>query len=250
MALQGDLGAYLSGGPVFIKDCNIAITPPKVKNILLFGEDNFLMANQLLCKTKIFLKDVREGNFELAKYNDFQLLLVILNEEAKSKRLVIDFFELVFPDYQINITDNSIDCLKEKQIVGRITPFNFEQLQVILDELFNPYRSKKEEYNPANDKAAEIAAKLKKGKEKIAALKNKGKAEETSMFATYLSVLSVGLNIDINVLLNYTPFQLYDVFNRYFAKVQSDIYQSISLQPFADTSKIEAPEEWYRNLYS
>jgi hypothetical protein len=249
MALQGDLGAYLSGGPVYVQDCNIAVTPPSVKSIMIFGEEKFLMATQLFTKTDMFLRDVRQGNSELAKFNDFQLLLVILNEEAKSKRLVKDYFELVFPDYHIELTESSINYTIEGRVVGRITPFNFEELQVITSELFEPYKDKKEEYNPVNDKAAEIAAKLKKGKQKIAELKGKGKQEDTSLFATYLSVLGVGLSIDMNILLSYTPFQLYDTFTRYFAKVQSDIYQQISMQPFADTSKIEAPEEWYRNLY-
>ena len=128
MALQGDLGAYLSGGPVYVRDCNIAVTPPSVKSIMIFGEEKFLMATQLFTKTDMFLRDVRQGNSELAKFNDFQLLLVILNEEAKSKRLVEDYFELVFPDYHIEMTDSSIDYKKDDRIVGRINPFNFNLL--------------------------------------------------------------------------------------------------------------------------
>ena len=249
MALQGDLGLYLSGQPVIIESCNIKITPPKVKEILAFGEDKFFMAIHMLGKTDKFLIQVREGNSELDRYNNFQLLLVILNEEANSRRLVDEFFELVFPDYQIKITESSIDYIFEDRIVGRINPFNFNLLQTTLIELFEPYKDKKEEYNPANDKAAEIAEKLKKGKQKIEQLKGKSKKEETSLFATYSSVLSIGLSVDINLFMEYTPFQLYDAFSRYFAKHQSDIYQALSMQPFADTSKIEAPEEWYRNLY-
>ena len=250
MALQGDLGLYLSGCPVPLKQSNVLITPPKVRDILAFGEDKFLMASHLFGDTKKFLREVREGNSELDKYSDFQLLLVILNEEANSRRLVNDYFELVFPDYHIEFTDNSINYTKEGRIVGRVTPFSYEELQTTVLELFEPYKDKKEDYNPANDKAAEIAAKIKKGKEKIEALKNGGKKEEnTSLFAVYLSVLSVGMGLDINVLLSYTPFQLYDTFSRYFAKVQSDIYQQISMQTFADTSKIDAPEDWYRGLY-
>lgn len=250
MALQGDLGLYLSGEPVFLESCNVKITPPKVKEILAFGEDRFFMATHMLGKTDKFLVQVREGNSELDRYNDFQLLLVILNEEANSRRLVDDFFELVFPDYQIKITENSIDYIFEGRVVGRLNPFNFDLLQVTLVELFEPYKKNKEEYNPVDSKAAEIAEKLKKGKQKIDALKGKGKKEETSLFATYASVLSVGLSVSINVFMDYTPFQLYDAFSRYFAKHQSDVYQALSMQPFADTSKVEAPEEWYRNLYS
>lgn len=249
MALQGDLGLYLSGEPIFLEFCNVKITPPKVKNILAFGEDRFFMAVHILGKTEQFLVQVREGNSELDRYNDFQLLLVILNEEANSRRLVDDFFELVFPDYQIKITESSIDYIFEDRVVGRLNPFNFNLLQTTLIELFEPYKNSKEEYNPADSKAAEIAEKLKKGKEKINELKGKGKKEETSLFATYSSVLSIGLSVGIDVFMNYTPFQLYDAFSRYFAKHQSDIYQALSMQPFADTSKVEAPEDWYRNLY-
>ena len=175
MALQGDLGLYLSGCPVPLKQANVFLTPPKVRDILAFGEDKFLMASQLFSNTGKFLRQVREGNSELERYSDFQLLLVILNEEANSRRLVDDYFELVFPDYHIELTESSIDYTIEGRVVGRITPFNFEELQITTSELFEPYKDKKEEYNPANDKAAEIAAKLKKGKQKIAELKGKDK---------------------------------------------------------------------------
>ena len=101
MALQGDLGLYLSGCPVPLKQANVFLTPPKVRDILAFGEDKFLMTSQLFSNTGKFLRQVREGNSELERYSDFQLLLVILNEEANSRRLVDDYFELVFPDYHI-----------------------------------------------------------------------------------------------------------------------------------------------------
>ena len=131
MALQGDLGAYLSGGPVYVRDCNIAVTPPSVKSIMIFGEEKFLMATQLFTKTDMFLRDVRQGNSELAKFNDFQLLLVILNEEAKSKRLASDFFELVFPDCHFSFSESSIEFFQNDRMVGRVTPFNFEKMQVV-----------------------------------------------------------------------------------------------------------------------
>ena len=47
----------------------------------------------------------------------------------------------------------------------------------------------------------------------------------------------------INVFYNYTPFQLYDAFNRYFAKVQSDFYTKVSTTPLMDVSKMETPED-------
>lgn len=250
MAIQGDVGLYLSGQPVPLEECNIIITPPKIKEIVAYGEDNFFMVLRILGKTNVFLAPVRQGNSQLDRYNDFQLLLVILNEEIKSKRLVESFFELVFPNYNVRITNNSIDFLIEERTVGRISPFSFESFQNVLVELFEPAREGEgEEYNPVDDKAREIAEKLKRGKEKREALKNNKNKKVKSLFGNYISVLSIGTTIDINVLYNYTPFQLYDAFTRFLHKMQSDFYQSISIQPFMDTSKIEAPEEWYGELY-
>ena len=57
--------------------------------------------------------------------------------------------------------------------------------------------------------------------------------------------------MDINVFYNYTPFQLYDAFNRFLAKMARDKYESMLMIPFADTSKIQAnePPSWLENLY-
>lgn len=250
MELQGDVGLYLSGQPVVINECNVIITPPKIKEIVACGEEDFFMTLRILGKTDLFLEPVRQGNSELKKYNDFQLLLVILNEEAKLKQLVDSFFELVFPKYNVRITNNSIDFLMEEKVVGRMTPSGFDSFQKIILDLFDPQKkSKKEEYNPINDKAKEIAEKIKRGKQKIAELKGKGQKQTKSLFGNYVSILSIGMNIDINILYNYTPFQLYDSFARYLLKMQNDYYQSIATQPFVDASKLDTPEEWIGELY-
>ena len=69
------------------------------------------------------------------------------------------------------------------------------------------------EFNPVNDAAAAIAKKLQKGREKRAEARGK-----QSLFGIYCSTLSIGMNMDVNIFFNYTPFQLYDAYNRYFAK--------------------------------
>ena len=55
----------------------------------------------------------------------------------------------------------------------------------------------------------------------------------------------------MNIFYNYTPFQLYDSFSRFMAKIQRDKYDSLLLVPFADTSKIREnePPNWLENLY-
>ena len=55
--------------------------------------------------------------------------------------------------------------------------------------------------------------------------------------------------MDINIFFNYTPFQLYDAFARYFSKVSCDLYTKVSTTPLMDVSNMDEPKEWVRNLY-
>jgi hypothetical protein len=253
MAIQGDLGLYLSGMPVPVSQCNIVITPPKVKEILMtIGEDDFLMIMQIIGHTDLFVRDIKEGNPELNLLSDFQVLLVILQGERSIKALSETFFDLIFPEYNMTITENSIEFrLKETDaLISVINPFNFPYFQRTLSELFEPQNTTEEEFNPIDDKAREIAEKLKRGREKRNQLNaKKDDSKMKSLFAVQTSVLSVGLGIDINTFFNYTPFQLYDAFMRYTSKLASDFYRRVSSMPFMDTSQMEAPPEWTRGLY-
>lgn len=253
MAIKGDLkqvGLYLSGAPIFIPDCNIILTQPSVRDVVMFGEDEFLVITNIFAHPDNLTKEVKEGNSELVIISDFQLLMMIFKNEAVIKSSVDKLFELIFPNYIIEFTDASIDFFiqeeDKKRLCGRVTSFNFENLSNIINDLFEPQNENEKEYNPANAKAAEIAAKIKRGREKVAKQSNEG---AQSLFGRYTSILAIGMQMDVNIFYNYTPFQLYDAFNRYFAKVSSDFYAKVATTPLMDTSKMEEPEEWFRVLY-
>ena len=257
MAIKGDktkLGLVLSGQPLMIEGANIFVTQPKIRDIVLFGEDDFLVCVQMLTNMEQFAEMIKQGNSELNIISDFQLLLIMIKEDSTIKLMIKNLFSLIFPEYKINFGENSIDFLfqneENNQIVGRIHPFNFENLQKVLNDAFIPQGDNEREpdYNPVNDAAAKIAEKIKKGREKVHA-QQAAKEGPHSTFADYCSTLSIGMQMDINIFFNYTPFQLYDAYRRYFSKVQSDFYMRISSMPMMDTSKMEAPPEWQRNLY-
>jgi len=245
MGIKGDkrkIGLILSGQPLPIEGANIFMTQPRIKDIVLFGEDDFLVAIQMLIEMKKFTESVKQGNFKLDILSDFQLLLIMMEEDPTVKEMIFNLFELIFPDYQINISEGAIDFLIEDQIVGRIHPFNFEFFQNMLSDAFIPQNDSEREpdYNPANDMAAKIAEKIKKGREKVHAQQAAAEGDH-SLFADYCSVLSIGMQMDINIFFNYTPFQLYDAFKRFFSKEASDFYMRVSSMPLMDTSKMEAP---------
>jgi hypothetical protein len=190
---------------------------------------------------------LRELNPLTEQFTDFQLLMAMINQDDKIKKNVNDFFELIFPFYIVKVRDNDICFYQNEQRVGMVNLYNYKIFCDTIDKLFGLPIDKKK-YNPANKKAEVLAKKFKERAEILA--KQKGKADESpSLFGSYISILSIGMNLDINILFSYTPFQLYDLFNRYWKKVQSDFYQRVSTMPMMDTSKMEEPENWTDNLY-
>lgn len=253
MAIQGDLAQIYAGLPVQVKECKIAITQPNIRDICAFGEDNFLASIQLFTRIEVIVSPVKEGNSRLAMLDDFQVLLIILDEDNMTKSQILAFFSLIFPDYIVRFDPGSISFLVEgeKRIVGQINPMNFEFFQKMLNNVFLPKGSDTEvDYNPANDAAAKIAEKLKEGNKKRQQMAlEKEKDAGGSLFSNYVSILSVGLSMSINMLLDYTPFQLYDTFTRYTTKLAYDLYQKVSTTPMMDTSKMTEPKNWMDNLY-
>lgn len=248
MELQGDqIALYLSGQDVPVQECNIVIHQPTIKQIIMFKETTFISVIQLFGKIDDNIEHIREVNSLTENFTDFQLFMAMLNQDESIKKKVNDFFELIFPQYSIEINNDDIYFYIDKQRVGMINLYNYKIFCDTIDKLFGLPTNKKE-YNPANKKAKEIAEKFKKRKEIL--LKQKGKkVESQSLFGSYVSILSIGMNLDINILFNYTPFQLYDTFNRYWKKVNSDFYQRVSTMPMMDVSKMEEPDSWTDNLY-
>lgn len=251
MAIQGDkVGLYLSNRNIVLPQCNIIVTQPTIQEVLTFGEEKFLNCIQLLGHLDRVLAPIKE---ELEKQNmpevsTLTLLLVAYNEDKKVQQDIDEFFELICIGYNVKITENSVDFEKDDKKVGMLTPFNYNFFADLILDLFEPAMLKKENYNPKSDKAKEIAEKLKKGKEKKAQLQGKNDVNQ-SLFGTYASILSIGLQMDINIFMQYTPFQIFDAFDRFSLKEAEDYYKLLSSSGFLDTSKIDQPESWLKNLY-
>ena len=240
MELQGDqIALLLSGQDIPIEECNIIIHQPTIKQIVAFKETSFIGAIQIFINVKENANKIREINSEAESFNDFQILMAILNQKDENRQNVDIFFQLVFPRYKTEIRDSEICFYFENKRVGMVNSFNYESFCEKIKQVFGlPFDNKK--YNPANSKAAELVEKFKQREEILA--RREGKNSNTpSLFGSYISILSVGLQLDINILFNYTAFQLYDIFERYWKKVNYDFYQRVSTMPMMDTSKMEEP---------
>ena len=76
-------------------------------------------------------------------------------------------------------------------------------------------------------------------------MKNK-KEGRIGIFDQYVSILSVGLKKDMNELMNYTIYQLYDEFTRFQMKQEFDIYLKAKM---AGAQDLEEVQNWMDRIH-
>ena len=159
-------------------------------------------------------------------------------------------FAILFPDYQINFTKNGIVLIKPGESeMHIISKQNFDEFLNILKEAFclsGTIGKDSDDYNPAGDKAREIAEKLRRGRERAAAARGEAN-KEISILSRYASIIAVGNHKDLNDLMNYTVYQIFDEFERMDLKIQNDFYMQAKLAGAKDLQDID---NWMKELHS
>lgn len=241
----------LSGIDIPFIGANLIIHQPTIKEISYIGEDVFFMGCEILNFSKENLSDKDKINLE--NKTNFDILMSILGDRKnpsakKGKVYAMMVLSLIFPNYHIKIEKDCIKFLKENETEKMINSKNYEEFRNILFDMFclNGIMGKDFDYNPAGDKAKEIAERFKKAREK----NNKNKIENKkniSLLGKYASILSVGLYQDLNTILNYTIYQLFDAFKRFDLKSNSDMYIKAKL---AGAKDIKEVDNWMEDIHS
>lgn len=237
--------AMMCGADIPVPQCQVVVHQPKIKEIALIGEQDFFIGAQTLCLNKTMFVD--EDKADLANTSNFQIFMMIMSEkEAKDKKIAVQqVFQLIFPKHKVLITPRSLVINGEGENVT-IDESNFDYLQDILRMVFCSKNGPMDQqaFNPANDKAKEIAQKLMRGRERIAAERGD---TNTSVFSQYLSILAIGINsMSIQDLMDLTMFQLYDLIERYSLYVNWDIDIRSRL---AGGKPDKSPDNWMKNLH-
>ena len=236
--------ALMCGSDIPIAEIGVVAHQPKIKEIALMGEVDFFVAIQCLNVNKELL---RQDKVLLQNTNNFQIFMTIMSErETKEKRFATQqLLQLLFPDYNIMFTPRSI-ILQGKQETKMIDENNFEILQEIIKQVFCVSNKNNQQagFNPANEKAREIAEKLMRGRQRVAELNGSANA---SIFSQYLSILTIGLSsMSLQELMELTMFQLYDLVERYQLYISWDIDIRSRL---AGAKPDDRPENWMKNIH-
>lgn len=236
--------ALMTGIDIPIPECKLVVHQPRIEEIAFLGDTPFFTGTQTLCLYKSMFV---QGNVDLDDIKNFQIFMMVMTEKetADKKRCVLDVLKLLFPDYKILLTPRSLVFQKDGLDTVMIDEDNFEFLQETLRQIFcvNQGPMDQQAFNPADDKAREIAEKLMRGRQRVAAQKG---TSNSSIFVRYLSVLSIGLNIPIQNLQKYTMFQFYDLIERYSLYINWDIDIRTRL---AGGKPDSHPDNWMKDLH-
>lgn len=236
--------ALMSGIDIPIPECQLVLHQPTIKEIAYIGEKNFFIGVQCLNIRKSMIS---QGESLLADTNNFQIFMTVMAEpsEVEKKEAVKQVLQLLFPSYKVSFTPRSL-LFVGTELTATVDEMNFEALQQVVRQALcvNNGPMDQQTFNPANEKAREIAEKLMRGRQRVAALKGEDKA---SIFAQYLSILTVGLeSMSLHDCLNLTMYQLFDLMERYSLYVNWDIDIRSRLAGGKPDSK---PDNWMKNIH-
>lgn len=236
--------ALMCGIDIPIPELQTTIHQPTIKEISYIGEQEFFIGLQTLSVNKNMLA---QGNSVLESTTNFQIFMTIMKEqETKDKKdAVINLFQLIFPGSQVIFTPISILLNKEGQQI-LVDENNFDILQEMIKQIFcvNSGSMDQSTFNPADQKAKEIAEKLMRGRQRVA--EQKGETN-SSAFGRYLSILTIGLNaMSLSEAMNLTMYQMYDLVERYTLYLNWDLDIRTRLAGGKPDSK---PDDWMKNIH-
>lgn len=232
----------LSGEDIPFPEAQITIHQPKLREISMIGEENFLAGLQflLITKNKVLTSENEEA---LKDKTDFDIFLSAMSEKGKMdyRNSVTMLLSLIFPEYKIKFTQKEL--LLGKDNMCRINNENYPLLADIVKSMFDIEDSEiNGGYNPVDARAKKIAEKLNKRKSKNAP----DVTQKVAIYSRYASILSVGLKKDLNDLMNYTVYQLKDEFKRFQLKQSYDIYIQAKM---AGAKDLEEVENWMDDIH-
>lgn len=231
--------SLMLGIDIPIPECRLILHQPTIKEIGYIGEQDYFTGAQCLCINKSMYEN------EFPNASNFSIFMMLLNDErAKDKKeCVIQVLNLLFSSYKIIFTPRAISFNRDSENFT-IDESNFESLQEILKQVFCLTSSGQDSFNPANKAAKEIADKLMRARQRVAAQKG---SQQGSIFTQYLSILTVGLNsMSLHDLMDITPFQMYDLVERYMLYVNWDMDAKTRLAGGKPDSK---PDNWMKVIH-
>lgn len=242
----------LSGNDIPFEKARTVIHQPTIKEIAYIGEECFFAGCDFLKFSKNKLSE--QDKVHLEHMTNFDIIMSIMMakevEVQKSKVQAFMVLSLLFPRYSINLEQRAIAFQDEENINNfKIDNENFENFKEILDEMFCLKLDGADggAYNAQDPLSKKIAEKFERRRQMLSEKKDaQQQSNKVAILSRYVSILAVGQKKDINQLLNYTVYQLFDEFNRFELKSSYDIYLQAKMAGAQDLKEVE---DWMKDIH-
>lgn len=228
-------------------DAQISIHQPSIKEIAYIGQATFYEGCNLLTFSQDFLNDQDKNH--LNNLTDFEILMTILKNDniaIKQNKVCMQLvLYLLFPQFKINFSPMSIILSKTTENgleTHLIDKNNFDNFKTIIKEMFCldwQLFNNSSKYNPGGSQAKALVKKFRQRQQKLTKIKKNQGKEDFSLFYNYISILAVGENKDINELLQYSVYQLFDEFHRFKKKNEFDMYFNLKMAGAKDLEEVK-----------
>lgn len=235
----------LSGNDIPFRMGRCTIHQPRLNEIAYIGEEAFHIGSRFLLFDKDNLQ--MQDKSGLDNQSNFNIFMSVMNsaESARHKTDAMLVLTLMFPNAKVKIDRDKI-LLQQENIESSVNEYNFDEFQDIVRQMFclNSMGGEGGQYNPADALANKIAEKFKKRQQKLAGMKEN---QKVNIFSRYASILAVGLQKDMNEIMQYTVYQIMDEFERFKLKQDFDVYVQAKM---AGAKDMEEVKNWMEDIHS
>lgn len=239
---------FFTKNDIPFESAKLIIHTPSINELGLIGEECLRIACQVILNLPSIIKS--QDNFNSEDISDFDIFIEVLNQKESKEALdyrinILKFFNLLFPNGKILIRQKDIQIVQnfgEEQTIAFIDKINFEEFKEILKQMFYNGDGSSQDYNPADGMAKKIADKLRKGKAKASANSD---LKDISVYKRYASILSIGLCLDLNTVLDYSIVQVENQFKRFILHQQ---WKTNLDARMAGATGLDDPEDWMQEI--
>ena len=224
----------ISGKPIPCPELRASIHQPKISEIALLGEKVFYEYLGIFKTTvegalnsvdpNLPKEKIEAVKTHLSFYTDFQIVLEMQRESQESEIGLTTILMMLFPQYDNIKFEDRFILLTSSQVNSQGKP---KFLPLIIDDekwstlcniastifCLDGGTGGEDDFNPASEQARAIAEKLKKRHEILN--QHKTEKEYSVIIAHLISSLSIGAQISLNEVLDYTIYQLFTQLKRY-----------------------------------
>ena len=245
----------MTGVDIPVIELGVSMHQPTIKEISYLGEMAYFMSVQLLCFNRATLiASNQQGSSVLEKMNNFQIFMTMIKDprlENKAQTIdnILSVLVILFPKYTCQLLPTSLYFVNtsDKTDFFVIDETNFDAFRDVLTEIGamnSTTGGQNSVYNPHNDKAAKIAAKMMSNRARVS--KQKGYSADGTL-SRYVSILTIGLSsMSLQNCLDLTVYQLYDLIERFGLYTGWDLDIRSRLAGATPDNK---PDDWMKDIH-